>query len=294
MNYFNPNILSKLDNLYIKARFVVEGFIIGMHRSPYHGFSVEFSNHREYKPEDEIKHIDWKLWGRTDKYFIKEYEEETNLRTYILMDKSMSMNYQSESYISKLEYAKVIAASLSYLMIKQKDAVGITTFDSKIDNKTANKSTKSHLKDILHLLEKVTPNQDTNISKILHQYAEKINQRGLIILISDLLDEPKEIINGLNHFRYLGHEVLVIHILDKNEMMLNINNKTNFVDLETKETIKTDPQLIKLDYIKTVKQFIKNYKDKCFRNNIDYIFTMTKEDISNVLFKYLQKRMKAY
>ena len=291
MNYFDPNILSKLNNLYIKARCVVEGFIVGMHRSPYHGFSIEFSNHKEYKPKDEIKHVDWKLWARTDKYFIKEYEEETNLRTYILLDKSMSMDYKSSLHISKLEYGKIIAASLSYLMIKQKDAVGITTFDSKIANKTDNKSTKSHLKNILTLLENSYSSEDTAINTILHEYAEKIKQRGLIILISDLLDNPEKVINGLNHFKYLGHEVLVFHILDNNEIELNLNNKTRFIDLETTETIITDPQLIKSQYMKTVKNFINYYKKKCLQNNIDYIMINTKNEISNVLFKYLQKRM---
>ena len=191
-----PDIISKLDNLALKARMIVEGFIVGLHKSPFHGFSVEFSEHRAYGYGDEIKHIDWKLFGKTYRFYIKQFEEETNLRSYLLLDQSKSMDYSS-SNLSKLDYAQLLSASLAYLMIKQQDAVSLTLFDDKIINYIPPRSKTNHLKFLLSQMNKIKSGKDTNISPVLHQTAEMIKQKGLIILISDLFDNPKKTFNGL-------------------------------------------------------------------------------------------------
>ena len=210
--YMNASTINKIDNLFLRARLVVEGFIIGMHKSPYHGFSVEFSEHRPYGYGDEIKYIDWKLWGKTDRFYIKQFEEETNLKCHLILDKSASMNYGSMD-ITKFDYAKNLSAALIYLMIKQQDAVGLTTFDDKIDLTIPPRSKKGHLNLLLQTMHRAKVGGETNVSSLLHSLAESIHKRGLIILISDLLDDEKEIINGLRHFRHKGHEVIIFHII---------------------------------------------------------------------------------
>jgi len=235
-----PDIISRLNNLSLKARFVVEGFIVGLHKSPYHGFSVEFSEHRAYGAGDEIRHVDWKLWGKTDRYFIKQFEEETNLKSYLLIDQSLSMTYKSGN-VTKLEYAQILAASLGYLMLKQQDAVGLTLFDDEIRVNIPARSKRSHLNIILSKMQNIKPGPETTIAPVLHKTAEAIKKRGLIILISDLFDDPDEILSGLQHFRYKGHEVVVFHVLDPQELTLDFTQRTRFRDMESGEEIITDP-----------------------------------------------------
>ena len=190
-------MVAMLNSISMKAKLVVEGYIIGQHRSPYHGFSVEFSEHRSYEPGDEVKHIDWKLYGKTDRLYIKRYEEETNLKTYIILDSSKSMSFSSGN-VSKINYANSLLASLAYLMINQQDAVGLIQFSDKINTFIPPKAKKSHLKTIIGKLSDNSTGSDTNIEPVLHEMAERINKRGLIIFISDLLDDPRKIINGLD------------------------------------------------------------------------------------------------
>ena len=206
--YLNPDIINSLDNLQLKAKLIVEGFMTGLHKSPFHGFSVEFSEHRSYTQGDETKNIDWKLWSKTDKYYIKRFEEETNLLCHLFLDSSQSMNFSSGN-VTKFEYAQMLSAALSYLIINQRDSLGMHIFDSKIRQTINPKSTKSHLNTILSIMNSMNIGHKTNISKILHQGAEKIKKRGLIILLSDLLDDPMKIINALKHLRYYKHEILV-------------------------------------------------------------------------------------
>ena len=287
----NPDIISRLNNLSLKARMVVEGFIVGLHKSPYHGFSVEFSEHRAYGYGDEIKHIDWKLFGKTDRFYIKQFEEETNLRSYILFDQSKSMEYGS-NHITKLEYAQLLSASLSYLMIKQQDAVSLTLFDDKIVHYIPPRSKSSHLKIILSKMEQIQSGNDTKISPVLHQTAEMIKKKGLIILISDLFDNPDDIISGLKHFRYKGHEVVVFHILDNKELNLDFDQNTRFKDIETGEEIITQPWHIKNDYQKSINDFCKNFKNQFRINHIDYVVLPTNESLDLALTEYLIKRKK--
>ncbi len=212
--YLQPETVALLNSMSLRAKLVVEGYIIGQHRSPYHGFSVEFAEHRAYGSGDEIRHIDWKLFGKTDRLYVKRYEEETNLRAHIVLDTSRSMLYNSGK-VSKLVYANSLAASLSYLMINQQDAVGLVQFSQKIDTFIPPKSRPSHLSLVLAQLDDQEAGKDTKVGLVLHELAERIKKRGLIVLISDLLDDPKNIMNGLKHFRHQNQEVIVFHVLDR-------------------------------------------------------------------------------
>ena len=287
--YLSSEIISSISSLSLKARLLVEGLIVGMHKSPYHGFSVEFSEHRSYNPGDEIRNIDWKIWGKTDKYFVKEYEEETNLLSHIILDQSNSMSYSSIN-TSKLDYAKVLAASLAYLMLKQQDAVGLTLFDSKIRSSIPPKSKSNHINSLFQIMENIIPGPDTKIGDILHISAESIKKRGLVIIISDFFDDLESIISGIKHYRYKGHEVILFHILDEQELQLNFDQRTQFIDLETQETITTDPWHIKDDYQVELNKFCDSLKMNCRKNKVDYTLLNTKQPIETALFDYLLKR----
>ena len=287
--YLKPEVVSRLKNMSLRARLVVEGFITGLHRSPYHGFSVEFSEYRQYMPGDEIRHIDWKVYGKTNRFYIKQFEEETNLKSYLLVDISGSMGYSSQG-ITKLEYASYLAAALGYLMIEQRDAVGLVTYDEKIRKYLPPRSMKSYLPQILGELEKVKCSELTDIAQTFHEMAERIQRRGLIIILSDLYDEPDRVISGLKHFRHKKHEVIVFHILDPLEISFNFKRNAVFKDMETGEQLTTQPWHIKADYQKRVKQFIENYKRQCRLNRIDYVPLDTSLDFDYALMEYLTKR----
>ncbi len=289
LTYLKPDVISRLGNMELRARLVVEGFITGLHRSPYHGFSVEFAEHRQYMPGDEIKRVDWKVYGKTNRFYVKQFEEETNLKAYILLDSSASMGYKS-SKISKFEYGCYLSAALSYLMIKQRDAVGLLTFDEKIRNYLPPRSLKSYLFPILQQLENTKTGAPTNISQILHEMAERIKRRGLIILISDLFDDPATVLSGLKHFRHRNHDVILFHLLDPMERTFNFKKDAIFVDLETDEEISTQPWHISREYQGKMDDFIKNYKNGCRENNIEYVLLDTSMPFDNALFQYLVKR----
>ena len=284
-----PDIISRLNNLSLKARFVVEGFIVGLHKSPYHGFSVEFSEHRAYGAGDEIRHVDWKLWGKTDRFFIKQFEEETNLKSYLLVDQSLSMTYKSKN-MTKLEYAQILAASLGYLMLKQQDAVGLTLFDDRIRVNIPARSKRSHLNIILSQMQNIIAGPETTIAPVFHKTAEAIKKRGLIILISDLFDDPDKVLSGLQHFRYKGHEVIVFHVLDPQELTLDFTQRTRFRDMESGEEIVTDPWHIQSDYQKSMEQFCDYIKSNCRQKNIDYVQLSTDLPLDMALSEYLIKR----
>jgi len=287
--YLDPAVIARLDNMSLRARLVVEGFIIGLHRSPYHGFSIEFAEHRPYMPGDEIKHIDWKLFGKTDRYYIKQFEEETNLKSYILLDKSGSMAYKSGA-ISKLEYGSYLAAALGYLLLKQQDAVSLTLFDTKIQSYLPPSARKSHLNLVLSTLEKTTAGAETVIAPLLHESAEKIKKRGLIILISDLLDEPAHIMNALKHFRHKRHEVIVFQVLDRQEIDFGFRKQTKFIDLENGDAVLTEPGQVRQAYRQTMQQFIEDYKTQCRSKNIDHVLLTTDRPLDIALTEYLNKR----
>ncbi len=291
--YLKPKTVATLSSIALRARLVVEGYIIGNHRSPYHGFSVEFAEHRAYGLGDEIRHIDWKLFGKTDRLYVKRYEEETNLRAHLILDTSKSMLYKSGD-ISKLLYANTLAASLTYLMLSQQDAVGLVQFSDKIDMFIPPKAKPSQLNTILKQLNDEKAGDDTKIESVLHEMAERINKRGLVILISDLLDNPKAIINGLKHFRHKKQEVIVFHILDRKELEFDFNTRARFVDMESEEEIITEPWHIKSNYTKLINDIKKKFKKECREYLIDYIPIFTDQNLDKSITEYLKKRKKLF
>ncbi len=289
--YLNPEVVSRLKTMELRARLVVEGFITGLHKSPYHGFSVEFAEYRQYMPGDEIKHIDWKVYGKTDRFYIKQFEEETNLKSYLLLDASASMGYSSNG-LTKLEYASYLTAALTYLMIKQRDAVGLLTFDHQIRKYLPPRSIKSYLHLILSELEHIRSADTTDVSGTFHEMAERIRRRGLIIILSDLYDDPEKIMLALKHFRHKKHEVIVFHIVDPLELSFAFKKEVIFKDLETGEEITTQPWHIQAEYQQKMNQFIENYKRQCRLNQIDYVLLNTALDFDRALLEYFIKRKK--
>ncbi len=287
--YLDPEVVSRLKTIDLKARLVVEGFLTGLHHSPYHGFSVEFAEHRPYNPGDAIRHIDWRVYGRTGKYYIKEYEEETNLKAYILLDCSNSMRYQSGG-INKLEYGKTLAAALAWLMIKQRDGVGLGLFHEELAHYIPPKSRFSQLRALLQSLEQCEPSHSTGIYPVLSRLAEKIKRRGLIILISDLFDEPAQVMQALRNFRYRQHEVLVFHILDPRERDLDFRQDIEFIDLETEQKLVSQPWLIKKDYCQKIEELTEYYQTQCHNDQIDYQLFDTQVPYDQTLLFYLEKR----
>lgn len=293
--YLLPEVVSRLKNLELIARFIVEGFLVGLHKSPFHGFSVEFSEHRQYMPGDNIRDIDWKVYGRTDRYYIKQYEEETNLKANILLDISGSMGYTSHK-ITKLQYATYLAAAFSYLFLKQRDAVGLALFSDKIHRYLPPKSTNSYIKFLLKELEKAKPQpKPTVVSQVLHTLAEKIKRPGLIILFSEFLyEDAAKILEGLRHFRYYNHEVIVFNILDPNDRFFNFKDEATFVDLETNEELKTQPFLIQQNYRKLVEEFYAELKHECYNMQVDFQNILTTESFDKAMMRYLIKRKRLY
>jgi uncharacterized protein (DUF58 family) len=291
--YLKPEIVTSLSSLALRARLIVEGYIIGKHRSPYHGFSVEFAEHKSYDIGDDVRNIDWKLFGKTDRLYIKRYEEETNLKTHIIIDNSKSMSYSSGS-VSKINYANSLLASIAYLMINQQDAVGLIQFSDKINSFIPPKSRRSHLNTIINQLSETVEGKDTFIEPVLHEMAERINKRGLVILVSDLLDDPKTIMNGLKHFRHRKQEVIVFHILDKKEIDFDFNKRTKFIDVETGEELSTEPWHIRENYKTLMKERQKLFKKECNSQLIDYVPVLTNESLEKCIAEYLNKRKKLF
>ncbi|MEI6233033.1 MAG: DUF58 domain-containing protein [Planctomycetota bacterium] len=288
--YLDPKTLTKLANLDLKARLIVEGYISGQHKSPFHGFSVEFAEHREYSPGDDFKHLDWKVWAKSDRYYIKQYEEETNLRSFILMDTSESMTYASPGNISKLEYASYIAASLSYMLTQQQDSVGMVLFDNKIKKFIPASASPAHLRLLLHELSNVVPEQKTDTEIVFHELADRIKRKGLIVILSDLFDDPEKLLSGLQHFRYLRHEVIVFQILDDFEKRFPFDSMTQFEGYEGWEELICDPRSLRKGYLEEYEAFTDKMKRGCRNNKIDFVPITTSQPLDVVLTAYLATR----
>ncbi len=291
--FIDPLLLKKISSLNLIAKLVVEGFIAGLHRSPYQGFSTEFTGHKIYTPGDDLKYLDWKVFARTDRYYLKRFQEETNLKAYILLDISRSMAFGSGD-LTKIEYAKFLIASLSYLLIKQKDSVGIIAFNDKISNYLPPRSTNYHLHRLIEFLEKVKPEKETNLSKIFHAMAENIKRRSLIIVVSDLFDEPDEVIRAIRHFRHRKHEVIIFHLLDPYEINFNFNDSGEFLDMETGERIFLNPHLIREEYWAKIDSFIYQYRKSFSESRVEYVRTNISKPLDLFLLSYLKKRAKLY
>ena len=289
--YLDPVALSRLGNLELVARLVVEGFVTGLHKSPYQGFSVEFSEHRQYMPGDEIRHIDWKVFGKSDRYYIKKFEEETNLRVYLVLDASQSLTSQfDDSGISKLEYGCSLAASLAYLMLKQRESVGLAIFDQQIRDYIPPRGVPTHLQAIISILESITAGAETDVATVLNDLAKRIVRRGLVIVISDLLDQPTKVLSALKHFRHRKHEVIVFHLLDSAEKTFPFQGAISFSDLETGQRLVTQADSLKSSYLEQLNRFIQDYQRGRGANMIDYVQINTDTPFDHALSAYLSNR----
>ena len=289
-NYFDPKVLAGISDLYLRARWVVEGMMSGIHRSRSKGFSVEFEQHREYSPGDEIRRIDWKALGRFDRYFVKEYEDETNLRAYLLVDTSGSMDYASDG-VTKFDYGCTLAVSIAYLILRQQDAAGIVTFSDHIETFIPPKAKRDYLIQILRALENRGPAGETNVGKILEEIAGQIKRRGLVVLVSDLLDEPEQILKGLRLFRFKGNDVIVFHLLDPAELSLPFDGNILFEDLEELNLrVAADPRTIRKTYREVVEEFTSRMRQECHDNVIDYQLIATSTPLDRALASYLSWR----
>jgi len=288
--YFQPDRVAKFANLNLVARHVVEGFISGLHRSPHRGFSVEFSEHREYSPGDDLRHLDWVAWGRTDRYYVKQYEQETNLRSYVLLDVSGSMNYRYAGSITKFQYGCYLAACLAYLMCRQQDTVGMIAFDDAIRLHLPPASTPAHLDRLFTGLERLVPGQRTAIATTFHELAERIAKRGLIVIVSDLYDDPDEVLRALQHFCYKKHQLILFHVFDQAELDFPFKRITNFVDMEDGRRLQVDPRLVRESYRNELTAFVERYRKECSDRNIEYVVTSTAEPYDRMLLDYLARR----
>lgn len=288
-NYLDPEVLQKLGDLEVIAREVVEGLRVGAHRSQLRGFSTEFAHHRQYVPGDAIRNIDWRVYGRTDRYYTKLYEAETNFDCYLLMDASSSMNYSSGK-VSKLEYAKFLAASLGYLVLKQRDSLGLSIFDSKVRAHVPPRSSMNMIVEIDRLLRAVESEPRTTIAKQLHDTAMLIKRRSFVVLISDLLSDVEDILAGLDHLRFGGHNVVVLHTLDPYELTFPFKGAWRFDGLELEEPLTTQAERIRDDYLKNLGEYLKRLKAGCIASHIDYALVDTSQPLDAVLSEFFFKR----
>jgi uncharacterized protein (DUF58 family) len=291
LNYFDPKVLTGLKKLYLRARFVVEGVMVGIHPSQAKGLSSEFEEHRGYSQGDDIRHIDWKAYAKFDRYFIKEYHEATNLKAYIAMDSSSSMGYASDGW-SKFDYGSTLAASLAYLMLKQQDSVGLITFSNRIEKMIPPKSAHDHLFTIMKELEDRKPQGETSAASVLQELAASLKRRGLIILISDLLDNQEGVLRGLKQLRSKGSDIMVFHVLDRDELHFPFKEPSLFQDMEEDLKILADPHAIRSAYLDTIHAIIDAYREACASSFIDYFLFDTSIGLDRALVRYLTWRSK--
>ncbi len=291
-DYLDPKALNKISGMDIVARLVVEGFVTGLHKSPYHGFSVEFAQRRSYVPGDEIRHIDWKVFGKTDRFYVREYEEETNLRATILLDKSGSMAYGSTK-VTKFDYAVRLAACLAHLMLRQADGVGLMTFDTQMEKYIPPRSRPGHLRILLDTLQQSTPGGETELGGVFHDLVPKIHRRGLLIIISDFFADTTELIAALAHFRHAHHELVLFQIWDRAELDFPFNQWTQFECLETRgRRHLVDPAHLRKAYIGRLNRFREELRSGCHNHRIDLVPLVTDEPYAQALAKYLNIRKK--
>jgi uncharacterized protein (DUF58 family) len=297
--YLDPVVASQLETMELRARLIVEGFITGLHRSPYHGFSVEFAEHRPYNPGDELRHVDWKVYAKTDRYYIKQYEEETNLRHYVVLDTSASMRYQGEGPVSKLEYGSYLAAALHNLMLKQRDATGLIGFDESVHTFRPPKATQGYLRQLLVALEQINRDdaegQQTSAAAALEEVAQRVKRRSLVVVITDLFENiaaHDDLLRALRHLRHRGHEVIVFHVLEGNtERQFRFPDRPMlFRDVETGEEVSLQPAQLRDHYTEAVEHFTETFRRSCLEHDIDFAELDTNEAFDTALMAYLNKR----
>jgi uncharacterized protein (DUF58 family) len=292
LKYLDPALLSRLGNMELVARCAVEGFYSGVHPSPFHGFSVEYSDHRKYAPGDELRFLDWKAFGRSDKLYIKQFQQETNVPVYLLLDSSNSMSFKGEtSPVSKLEYGSFLASALAFLMLGQGDSVGLTTFAEGVTHSIPARSRRSHLNILLRTLQENRPKGRTHLVDVLHTLAERLHRRGIVVLISDMLDDADESISeGLAHLKHLRHDVILFHTLDHQELYLDYEGLIEFRDLESNAVLRTFPHTLRENYRRQVTEFVDDLQLDAGRNGIDYCLLNTTEPLDKAFLAYLGRR----
>ncbi len=296
--YLDPETIARLRGLDLRARTIVSGVLSGMHRSAYHGYSVEFAEHRQYVPGDDIRHVDWRIFGRKDRLYIKQYEEETNLRCHLVVDASHSMAYESGSLrpaarrpaLNKFEYAATLAASLAYLLVGQQDAAGLLTFDHEIRARLKTGTGKAHLSNLVALLEDTEPSGTTDVKILFHRLAEELDRRSMVVLISDLLADPDDVVAGLEHICYTGHELVVLHVMDDFEWSFPFVENVLFEGMEDDLQLLADPQALRASYLEAVRRFVARVRGVCLKHRADYVPVNTRDPFDVVLCGYLSRR----
>lgn len=292
--YLRPEVIRQVARLDLRARFIVEGFLAGLHASPFQGFSVEFSEHRKYVPGDDLKDLDWNVYAKTDKYYLKKFEAETNVTGYLVMDLSASMAYTYRQELTKFDYAICLAAALGYLMIHQQDPVGLVTFDERIQASLPPRSKRSHLGAMLSLLSNLRPSGTTNVAGSLHQLARMIRSKSLVMIFSDLLTDPEPVMQSLYHLRHRGNEIILFHILDEAEVKFPFQGLVEFTDVETPERLILDAPAMRSDYLEALHSFQETYREQCSRAQIDYVPMDTSVSFDKALLEFLLQRQRRF
>jgi uncharacterized protein (DUF58 family) len=287
----DPQTLAKIQGLRLRARHIVEGYVAGLHRSPYRGFSTEFTEHREYAPGDDLRYVDWKVYGRRDKVYLKQYEDETNLSCYLVLDVSESMTYRGPgAALSKLDYAQSLAAALGWLVLRQQDAVGLATFDDQVRTLLRPGGTPSQLNDLLRALEEVQPTSTTAAGSIFHELAQRLTRRGVVVILSDCFDDVAAIAAGLKHFKYRRHDVTLLHVLDPAEMDFPFRSPLEFQGLEAMPGIDAEPRRIRAAYLREFNAFRQSLEQACRREQVDYFLLRTDQSLDSALTRILSRR----
>ena len=288
--YLKPDVIQTIKRLDLRAQFIIKGFMHGLHSSPLHGFSVEFSEHRKYTPGDDPADIDWNIYAKTDKYYVRKYEAETNLTGYLIIDTSRSMGYTYRQELNKFDYSVSLAAALAYLMIHQQDPVGLITFDEKIKTSLKPKSKRTQLGNILSLLANLTPSGKTDLATALNQTASMLRHASLVMVFSDLLDEPDDIFRMLHRLRHAGHDVILFHVLDEAEVRFPFSGNVELEDPESAENVQGNANALKSDYLEELELFRSRFARECSQARIDYVPLDTSMQFDKALLEYLQRR----
>jgi uncharacterized protein (DUF58 family) len=290
LRFLDPAVIARLGTMELKARTVVEGFLSGLHRSPFKGFSVEFAEYRQYLPGDDLSTLDWKVYARSDRHYVKKFEEETNLECHLLVDVSASMAYRGSAPMSKLEYGSVLAASLAFLMNRQRDATGLIAFDDRIAFRMPASARPGHLHALLLALEHLKPGERSNVARPLHQLAEALIKRSLVVLISDLLDDPEPAIKGLRHLKFRGSDVVVFQVLDPHELTFPFHGPSRFRDVESADEVTADPASVRASYLRELAGLTLRYDRELRGAGIDYVQLDSSQPLDFALLSYLSAR----
>jgi uncharacterized protein (DUF58 family) len=292
--YLRPEVIRTVSRLDLRARFIVEGFLAGLHASPFHGFSVEFSEHRKYVPGEDIKDLDWTVYAKTERYYVKKFQAETNVTGYLAMDLSASMAYTYRQELTKFDYAICLAAALGYLMIHQQDPVGLVTFDTAIRTSLPPRSKRTQLGQILSLLANLKPTGTTDVAASMHQLASMIRGKSLVMVFSDLLTEPGPVVQALHHLRHRGNEVILFHILDEAEVHFPFTGIVEFEDVESPEKLTLDAKGMRDDYLGALAEFQQRYREECSKAGVDYVAMDTSVNFDKALLEYLIQRQRRF